>query len=117
MVDASISVGVVLNEKYVFGIDRDEYDSGKLWIKTQEDINLRVPDSKVAPSLPFMPKMFHTVPKPGESAIVITLNSGNSGRQRYYIGPIISQPQKMQKEGAYSANKFSAGGIGKRCRM
>ncbi len=42
-------------------------------------------------AFPLMPKTFHVVPKVGE-AVIVFYRDGNEG-QRYYIGPIIPQPQ------------------------
>jgi len=42
-------------------------------------------------AFPLLPKMFQSVPKVGEAVLILYTN-GNNG-QRYYIGPIISQPQ------------------------
>lgn len=44
-------------------------------------------------AFPLLPKTFRTTPKEGEAVLVITANLGNTSSQRYYIGPIISQPQ------------------------
>lgn len=42
-------------------------------------------------AFPLLPKTFQSIPKVGE-AVIILYYDGNNG-QRYYIGPIISQPQ------------------------
>lgn len=44
-------------------------------------------------AFPLLPKTFQSVPKDGESAIVLTMELGNTLSQRFYIGPIITQPQ------------------------
>lgn len=49
-------------------------------------------------AFPWMPKFFQVMPKVGESVFVFHANIGNSGSNRYYIGPIISQPQYMNKD-------------------
>ncbi len=46
-------------------------------------------------AFPLLPKALHIVPKVGESVLVITDRLGDNYSQRYYIGPIISQPQFM----------------------
>ena len=48
-------------------------------------------------AFPLLPKTFQSVPKFGEGAIVITTYTGDKTSQRYYIGPIISQPQFQEK--------------------
>jgi len=42
-------------------------------------------------AFPLLPKTFQSIPKVGESVLLIYDASSNG--QRYYIGPIISQPQ------------------------
>jgi hypothetical protein len=59
-------------------------------------------------AIPLMPKVFHVLPKVGEAVLVITEETNNKQSQRYYIGPIITQPQYMKynkKEDATSTFK------------
>jgi hypothetical protein len=44
-------------------------------------------------AFPLMPKSMQSVPKVGEGVLVINSELANKDSQRYYIGPIISQPQ------------------------
>lgn len=46
-------------------------------------------------AFPLLPKTFQTVPQIGEAVILVYSEMGNENSQRYYIGPIISQPQNM----------------------
>ena len=46
---------------------------------------------------PLLPKTIQSVPKVGEGAIVITTTTRNDKSQRYYLGPLISQPQYQEK--------------------
>ena len=48
-------------------------------------------------AFPLLPKTFQSVPKVGEGAIVISTTTRNKQSQRYYLGPIISQPQFQEK--------------------
>ena len=50
-------------------------------------------------AFPLLPKTFQSVPKEGESVIVFTMELGNTLSQRFYIGPIIIQPQYHEKTG------------------
>ena len=54
-------------------------------------------------AFPLLPKVFHVVPKVGEAVLVFTDLSNNNVTQRYYIGPIISQPQYMEYNGKENA--------------
>lgn len=47
---------------------------------------------------PMIPKFINIVPKIGETVFVIVPNSANNYENRVYIGPIISQPQKLEKD-------------------
>lgn len=44
-------------------------------------------------AFPLMPKTFHTIPQVGEGVLVFLQDSSSKMSQRFYIGPIISQPQ------------------------
>lgn len=46
---------------------------------------------------PLLPKAFQTAPKIGEAVLVMNTDPSNPNSQRYYIGPIISQPQYQYK--------------------
>ena len=41
---------------------------------------------------PLLPKLLHVNPKPGECVILLTENLGASDSQRFFIGPLLSQP-------------------------
>ena len=47
--------------------------------------------SNIPWAFPLLPKTFQSIPKVGE-AVLVFYYGGNNG-QRFYIGPIISQPQ------------------------
>ena len=49
---------------------------------------------------PLLPQLIHVRPKVGEVVIVL-FTSINSTSNKYYIGPIISQPHKMQEDPYY----------------
>lgn len=50
---------------------------------------------------PLIPKMVHVKPKVNEYVFVVTSDSKEANTQRYYIGPIISQPTHMELEREY----------------
>ena len=52
-------------------------------------------DEEVDYAFPLLPKHLHVKPKVGEAVLVICAIDGIQETQRYYIGPIISQPQDM----------------------
>ena len=62
-------------------------------------------------AFPLIPKMVHIVPKVGEMVIIICDDMNNPNSQRYYLGPIISQPQFLFHEGSISATSLLKGGV------
>lgn len=62
-------------------------------------------------AFPLIPKMVHIVPKVGEMVIIICDDMNNPNSQRYYLGPIISQPQFLFHEGSMSATSLLKGGV------
>ena len=48
-------------------------------------------------AFPLLPKTFQSIPKVGEGAIVLSTTTRNKESQRYYLGPLISQPQFQEK--------------------
>lgn len=56
-----------------------------------EDVDFPTELKRIPWAFPLLPKTFQSIPKEGEAVII--LYDGSSDGQRYYIGPIISQPQ------------------------
>ena len=54
-------------------------------------------DTKLPWVWPLLPKAFQTAPKIGEAVLVMNTDPSFPNSQRYYIGPIISQPQYQYK--------------------
>ena len=52
-------------------------------------------DEEVDYAFPLLPKHLHVKPKVGEAVLVISAIDGIQATQRYYVGPVISQPQDM----------------------
>ena len=46
--------------------------------------------------IPVLPGVFHVKPKVGEGCLVLTAIGNDGNSQRYYIGPVISQPHHME---------------------
>ena len=65
-------------------------------------------------AFPLLPKTLHVKPKVGEAVLVICADDNNQASQRYYIGPIISQPQDMFYEDyQFNATSLIKGGVAK----
>lgn len=58
-------------------------------------------DSELPWAFPLMPKMFSIQPKPGESVYIFYFSKDKQHADRMYIGPIISQPQKLNFDSHY----------------
>ena len=75
-------------------------------------VKVRLPEDGSKPadsidwSFPLLPKSFMSAPKVGEGVFVILSMSDNQSSQRYYIGPIISQPQ----DNSYADWDYGRGG-------
>lgn len=63
-----------------------------------------IPNENIPWAFPLLPKTFQSIPKEGE-AVFLFYKDGENG-QRYYIGPIISQPQFNTKTIAKNATSL-----------
>lgn len=78
----------------------DLYDpTGGDRIKIRINADKDKPISELPFAFPFLPKQINIKPKIGEAAFVILLEPGVASSQRFYMGPIISQPQMMKYDG------------------
>lgn len=82
----------IIKKGHVISVD-DNTDG--LRIKVRIDVDESTPIDEIPYSFPLLPKTFQSIPKVGEGAFVITTMSNDKESQRYYLGPIISQPQYM----------------------
>ena len=78
-----------------------------LRIKASIDSDLWRPLEEIPYAFPLLPKTVQSVPKVGEGVFVFTEIAGNDKSQRYYIGPIISQPQ-FQEECSFAYGRGAA---------
>lgn len=69
----------------------DDANAGRIKVRMDSDGNKTTEELSYA--FPLMPKSLHVLPKVGEGVLVFNSRSGDADSQRYYIGPIISQPQ------------------------
>ena len=97
MANLKLSIGEVIEIENIYSpfIENDKhkndkpYDGLRIRAKLPND---KSNDSKLIPwAFPLMPKTFQSIPKVGEAVLVLSEDGSES--QRYYIGPIISQPQ------------------------
>ena len=93
----------------VISVD-DDSDGGriKVWIPeidNNSDVN------NLPYCFPLFPKIIHIMPKVGESVQIFNPNMRNNIGYRYWIGPIISQPQNMYYEDYTTASTLLSSGI------
>lgn len=92
MSNVLIKIGKVIEVENEYSLGNASADR----VRAQIDIDTKEENKKkqVPWAFPLLPKTFHSVPKKGEAVLVIAdaVNEFDTG-QRYYIGPLISQPQ------------------------
>ena len=81
----------------VISID-DPNDCGRIKVNMKPEDNVSKELNNFDYAFPLLPKMLHVKPKVGESVLVFTTNENEGHSQRYYIGPIITQPTHMEEE-------------------
>lgn len=74
----------------------DQYDGLRIKAKIRDDNNGLTDELPWA--FPLLPKSLQVVPKVGEMVLIIAEDSKNTLSNRYYIGPVISQPQFNYKD-------------------
>lgn len=83
--------------KVVSTTDSEGCDRIKVFIQNiDKDANV----DKLPYCLPLMPKLVQVKPKIGEMVVIVPLNDEDiyNSKQRFYIGPIISQKNRMYKD-------------------
>lgn len=75
----------------------DETDGERIKVKLSPEDDRKSID-KIPYAFPLLPKLLHIKPKIGEFVLIILTETDNGHSNRYYIGPIISQPQFMEKD-------------------
>ena len=83
-----------------FGQVIDNYDplgAGRIKVRVS-GADLHNSNSQLLWAVPLLPKMLHIIPKLNETVMIINRDLGNDGSQRFYIGPVISQPQFMYED-------------------
>lgn len=87
----------------------DEYDGGRIKARLFPD-----DDGKSTEELPYafplLPKMVHVMPKKDEAVLIISPKLGDNAVQRYYLGPIIHQPQFMGYDDFFASQSLMDSG-------
>ena len=74
----------------------DEYGGSRIKVRMEQDNG--VPENDLPFAFPLLPKTIQSIPKVGEGVLILTSRLNNAQSIRYYIGPLISQPQFQYKE-------------------
>lgn len=74
----------------------DDADGLRIKARLNGESHLSVDELPYA--FPWMPKFLHVMPKVGESVLIFNTRLGNEKSNRFFVGPIISQPQYMEKD-------------------
>jgi hypothetical protein len=91
MNEVVLKIGTVREVENVYS--KDSADGLRIRAELIDDKAQNLED--VPWAVPLLPKVFHVVPKVGEAVVVVSDVANNPRAQRYYLGPIISQPQYM----------------------
>jgi hypothetical protein len=75
----------------------DPHGGGRIQVRTPYD-NIIENDDNLPYYFPLLPKMFHVIPKVGEMVMVFSMVPGEHNNLNFYIGPVISQLDKLYKE-------------------
>lgn len=86
---------IIIRLGEVISVD-DEYGGSRIKVRMEQDNG--VLDKDLPYVFPLLPKTIQSVPKIGEAVIIITSKLNNAKSMRYYIGPLISQPQYQYKD-------------------
>ena len=97
--DKMITLGEVVDIK-------DVNNGGRIRVRIRPIDNVVKFDSEVPFAYPLLPKMLHIKPKLNEMVFIFFSEDNNKESQRYYIGPVISQPQFFERQlyGAGASN-------------
>lgn len=83
----------------------DDADGERIKVRLSPEDD-RLADEELPYAFPLLPKMLHIKPKVGEGVLIVLTEVSNGYSNRYYIGPIISQPQHMEGDD-YGFNSMS----------
>lgn len=90
MKEYGISFGLVTNI-------HDPANAGRVQVRLPSS-DKHTPDEDLPWVFPLLPKMLHIQPKTGETVMILNLVFGNEYSPRFFIGPVIAQPQFMYEE-------------------
>lgn len=90
----------VIRQCEVISID-DPTDCDRIKVRLSPEDNSKSNIEQYDYAISLLPKMLHIKPKVGEMVLVFTSVANDGDSQRYYIGPVITQPTHMEEEPAF----------------
>lgn len=95
---------LILRLGEVINID-DEYAGNRIKVKLAGDkFNNNIPYA-----YPLLPYMMHIIPKVGELVLIVCSDISDSDSTRFYIGPLIHQPQFAHYDAFFNSTSFLKG--------
>jgi hypothetical protein len=108
-IDTPTSVSDISIAKVVSIDDSCDGNRIKVRIKGVDD---KILDNDLPFAFPLLPKFINIVPAVGESVFLFLLNHDNKHDNRMWLGPIISQPQKLNYDPhLFTSNSLLSGGL------
>ena len=93
----------------------DPDDAGRIKVRVLGVDNATI-DSDIFYAFPMLPKHINIIPKLNDAVLIFTFNTGNDKVDRMYMGPIIPQPQNLDKSDfdleAWNAFSFGTQDLG-----
>ena len=87
----------------------DPHGGGRIQVRTKFDDYIK--DNEELPFyIPLLPKMFYITPKVGEEVMVFSMAPGEHNNFNFYIGPLISQENKLFYEDGNAALRITETG-------
>lgn len=83
--------------------NKDDLDMGRIKVRTFIDDKYNISNEKLVYASPLQSRLFHIIPKVGEIVLVFLFDLEKPFSLRFWIGPLISQPQFYKKEFKFSA--------------
>lgn len=90
----------ILHNMYVGEVvsNQDDLDMGRLKIRTYLDDKKNISDENLPYATPLQSRLFHVIPKVGEIVQVFIFDIDKPFSMRFWVGPLLSQPQFYKKE-------------------
>lgn len=81
----------------------DDYGGNRIKVRLGNVYDGDKSDEKLPYCSPLLPKLIHIIPKVGELVIIVLQKNGSGDSNRFYIGPLLSQPYYYKHELADTA--------------